>query len=273
MPSHLVYRKDAAVQVLRPLRVATAALALLSVLALSSVADAAAPCAWKGQSPCLAKRSQSWFVWGALTDANQGQDVSINVEGFGRMTKKVDGLLADEVGNDDTVRTQSSTRFFVVDSKKHKSRVGADAFWSTIDSYDNPTLYITGRLAAASYWGDDPTNLVASSIVVDLSDLAPAAADLSGAWTLNGQPATLTAADPTNTVYNGTSQGATFTLTIVGGTSACITSYAYTPVPNNATTFTCGPVGTSGSATSPNTIGPLIWSSPVWGTGTWTFSR
>jgi hypothetical protein len=260
------------VQVLRPLRVAIAALALFSVLALSSVADAATPCAWKGQSPCLAKRSQSWFVWGATTDATPGQNVSINVEGFGRLSKRINGLLDDEVGNDDTVRTQATTRFFVVDAHKHKSRVGADAFWSTIDSYDNPTLYVTGRLAAASYWGDDPTYLVASSIVVDLSDLAPLAADLSGAWTLNGQAATLTAADATNLVYNGTSGGATFTLTVIGGTSVCITSYAYTPVPNNATTFTCAPIDTAGG-TAPATIGPLAWTSPVWGTGTWTFTR
>ncbi|MEO9176477.1 MAG: hypothetical protein ABI317_13265, partial [Gaiellales bacterium] len=187
-------------------------------------------------------------------------------------SKKINGLLGDEVGNDDTVRTQATTRFFVVDANKHKSRVGSDAFWSTIDSYDNPTLYVTGRLASGSYWGDDPTYLLASSIVVDLSDLAPAAADLSGAWTLNGQPATLTATDATNLVYSGSAGGATFTLTVVGGTSVCITGYAYPPVPGNATTFTCAAISATGG-TAPATIGPLTWLSPVWGTGTWTFTR
>ena len=41
---------------------------------------------------------------------------------------------------------------------------------------------------------------------------------------LNGAPATLTAADNTNTLYNGESGGALFALTI-HGTQACITSY------------------------------------------------
>jgi hypothetical protein len=251
----------------RVIRAAVAALALVSVLGLSSVADAAAPCAWKGQSPCLAKRSQSWFVWGALTDSTPGTDVSINAEGFGRLGKKINNQLDDEIGNDETIRVQSSTRFLVVDTRKHKSRVSSETFWATIDAYDNPTLYVTGRLAPGSYWGDDPTKLVASAIIVDLSDLGPVGPDLSGAWTLNGQAATLTAADGSNTTYNGTSGGATFTLTIAGS-SACITAYAYPPVPNNATTFTCGTL-----ASGLTTIGPLIWTSPVWGTGTWTFTR
>lgn len=250
-------------------RPALALLVAIFALSISSAAHAAtAPCAWKGQSPCLAKRSQSWFMWGALTSANTGTDVSINTEGFGRLSKRIDHALDDEVGNDDTIRTQASTRFLVVDAQKHKTRVGADVFWATINAYDSPTLYVTGRLASGSYWGDDPTNLVASSIVVDLSDLAATGPDLSGSWQLNGQPATLTPADATNTTYNGTSGGALFTLTVTGGTHACITSYAYAPVPNNATTFTCGSV-----ASNLTSIGPLIWTSPVWGTGTWTFTR
>jgi hypothetical protein len=90
----------------RLVRAAVAALALVSVLALSSVADAATPCAWKSQSPCLAKRSQSWFFWGALTDSTPGSDVSLNAAGFGRLGKKVDGQLDGEVGNDETVQVQ-----------------------------------------------------------------------------------------------------------------------------------------------------------------------
>jgi hypothetical protein len=251
----------------RVIRGAVAALVLVAVLGLSTVADAAVPCSWKGQSPCLAKRSQSWFVWGALTDATPGIDVSISAAGFGRLSKKIDQRLGDEIGNDDTIKTRPTTKFLVVDAKKHKARVGADTFWATIDAYDNPTLYVTGRLAAGSYWGDDPTNLVASTIVVDLSDLGPAVPDLSGSWTLNGQPATLTATDSANTTYQGESGGAVFTLT-VNGTQACITDYAYPPVPNNATTFTCGAL-----AASLTRVGPLVWTSPVWGSGTWTFTR
>jgi hypothetical protein len=249
-------------------RPAIALLVAMLALAISSAAHAATPCSWKGQSPCLAKRSQSWFVWGALTAANTGTDVSINVKGFGRLSKKIDHALDDEVGNDDVIRTVASTRFLVVDSHKHKARVGADVFWATIDAYDSPTVYVTGRLAAGAYWGDDPTNLVASSIVVDLSDLGAVGPDLSGSWLLNGAPATLTPADDSNTTYNGTSGGALFTLTVSGGTRACITAYAYAPVPNNATTFTCGSVSSNLA-----TIGPLIWTSPVWGSGTWTFTR
>jgi hypothetical protein len=249
-------------------RPALALLVAIVALLISSAAHASAPCAWKGQNPCLAKRSQSWFVWGALTDANAGTDVSINADGFGRLGKKIDHALDDEVGNDDTIRTQTSTRFLIVDAHKHKARVSADVFWATIDAYDSPTLYVSGRLAAGSYWGDDPTNLVASSIVVDLSDLGAAGPDLSGSWKLNGQPATLTPADDTNTTYNGESGGALFTLTVSGGTRACITAYSYAPVPNNATTFTCGAVASNLAG-----IGPLIWTSPVWGTGTWTFTR
>jgi hypothetical protein len=260
--------KEVIVHATRVLRAALAALVLVSVLALSSVADAATPCAWKGQSPCLAKRSQTWFLWGALTDSTPGTDVSINAEGFGRLSSKINTKLDDEVGNDDVIQTKTSTRFLVVDQQKHKARVSAATFWATIDAYDNPTLYVSARLATASYWGDDPTTLVASSIIVDLSDLGPIGPDLSGSWTLNGSPATLVAQDASNTVYFGTSGGATFTLTVTNGTQACITSYAYPPVPNNATTFTCG-------AIAPNlvTVGPLIWTSPVWGTGTWTFHR
>ena len=253
-------------------RVGRPALALLvAVLALtvSAAAHAAtAPCAWKGQSPCLAKRSQSWFLWGALSSATPGSDVSINTEGFGRLSKKIDHALDDEVGNDDTVRTQASTRFLVVDAHKHKSRVTADVFWATIDAYDSPTLYVTGRLASGSYWGDDPSYLVASTIIVDLSDLGASGPDLSGSWLLNGAPATLTPADDSNTTYDGTSGGALFTVTVTGGARACITGYTYAPVPDNATTFTCGSVSANLA-----TIGPLIWTSPVWGTGTWTFTR
>ena len=249
-------------------RPALALLVALIALTLSAAAHAAAPCSWKGQSPCLAKRSQSWFLWGNLTDANAGTDLSINAEGFGRLGKKIDHALDDEVGNDDTIRVKGSTRFLVVDAQKHKARVGADAFWATVDAYDSPTVYVSGRLASGSYWGDDPTILVASTVTVDLSDLGAVGPDLSGNWTLNGQPATLTPADSSNTTYNGESGGATFTLTVNGGNRACITAYAYPPVPNNATTFTCGAV-----SSTLNGIGPLIWTSPVWGTGTWTFAR
>src|SRR4051794_26514190 len=240
---------------------------MLTVLGFASVADAAVPCSWKGQSPCLAKRSQSWFVWGALTDATPGTDVSINAAGFGRLSKKIDQHLGDEIGNDDTIKVRPSTRFLVVDAAKHKARVSAETFWATIDAYDSPTLYVTGRLAAGSYWGDDPTNLVASTIIVDLSDLGSVGPDLSGVWSLNGQPATLTATGDDNTTYAGESGGAVFTLT-VSGTKACITDYAYPPVPNNATTFSCGPL-----AANLARIGALLWTSPVWGTGTWTFTR
>ena len=252
---------------LRLVRAAIAATALLSVLALSPVADAATPCAWKGQSPCLGKRSQSWFVWGALTAATPGSDVSLNAAGFGRLNKRVNGQLDGEVGNDETVQVVKTTRFLVVDGKKHKARVGSDAFWATIDAYDSPTLYVTARLANGSYWGDDPTLLVASTIVVDLSDLGAVGPDLSGDWTLNGQPATLAADDDSNTSYSGESGGASFTLTI-SGTKACITTYAYPSVPNNATTFSCGLLNAGMTK-----IGPLIWTSPVWGSGSWTFTR
>ncbi len=251
----------------RAVRAAVAALVIVFALSLSSVADAATPCAWKSQTPCLAKRSQSWFFWGALTDANPGTDVSVNAEGFGRLSKKINTLLSDEAGNDETIRVGATTRLLVVDSGKHKSRVSPTVFWATIDAYDNPTLYVTGRLAAGSYFGDDPTIFVASTIVVDLSDLGAVGPDLSGSWMLNGAPATLTAADATNTLYNGESGGALFALTI-HGTQACITSYSYAPVPNNATTFTCGTL-----AATFKIIGPMIWTSPVWGTGAWTFTR
>jgi hypothetical protein len=251
----------------RAVRAAVAALVVVFALSLSSVADASTPCAWKSQTPCLAKRSQSWFFWGALTDANPGTDVSVNSEGFGRLSHKVDTLLADEAGNDETVRVQASTRYLVVDTSKHKSRVSPTVFWATIDAYDNPTLYVTGRLASGSYWGDDPSIFVASTIVVDLSDLGPVGPDLSGAWTLNGAPATLTPTDSSNTTYNGASGGAVFTLT-VNGPKACITAYSYPAVPNNATVFTCGSL-----TSNLRTIGPLAWTSPVWGAGTWTFTR
>ena len=248
-------------------RGAVVALVVVFVASLANVAEAATPCAWQGQSPCLAKRSQSWFLWGGLTNVTPGTDVSINTDGFGRLSKKINHLLDDEVGNDETVRVQSSTRFLVVDARKHKTRVGTDTFWATVDAYDNPELYVTARLASGSYWGSDPTNLVASAITVDLSDLGGVGPDLSGTWQLNGQPATLTALDDSNTTYAGSQGAATFTLTISGAT-ACITNYAYPPVPNNATTFTCGAL-----ASNLQFMGPLAWTSPVWGTGTWTFMR
>jgi hypothetical protein len=169
----------------RAVRVAVAALVTVFAVSFSSVADAATSCAWKGQTPCLAKRSPSSFFWGASTTANPSTDVSVNAEGFG---------------------------------------------------------------------------------LFDLSDLA-VGPDLSGTWTLNGQPAALTPADGTNAAYNGESGGALFALTITG-TKACITGYSYAPVPNNATSFTCGTL-----AADLKTIGPLVWSSPVWGTGTLTFTR
>jgi hypothetical protein len=248
-------------------RAAVAALVVVFVASFASVADAATPCSWQGQSPCLAKRSQSWFFWGALTNVTPGTDVSLNMDGFGRLSKKINHLLDDEVGNDETIRVQSSTRFIVVDARKHKARVGSDTFWATVDAYDSPTLYVTARLASGSYWGSDPTNLVASSIVVDLSDLGAVGPDLSGTWQLNGQPATLTAVDESNTTYVGSQGAATFTLSI-DGANACIANYAYPPTPNNATTFGCGTL-----ASSLKLIGPLVWTSPVWGTGTWTFQR
>ena len=248
-------------------RAAVAAIVVVIVASFSSIADAATPCAWSGQSPCLAKRSQSWFFWGAQTNVTPGTDVSLNADGFGRLSKKINHLLDDEVGNDEVVRVQSSTRFIVVDAHKHKTRVGTDTFWATIDAYDSPTLYVTARLASGSYWGSDPTTLVASSIVVDLSDLGAVGPDLSGTWQLNGQPATLTALDDSNTTYFGTQGAATFTLGI-SGSSACVTNYANTSVPNNATTFACGSL-----ATNLQFIGPFAWTSPVWGAGTWTFRR
>jgi hypothetical protein len=251
----------------RVARAAIAAFVIVIAASFSGIADAATPCAWQGQSPCLAKRSQSWFLWGALTNVTPGTDVSINADGFARLSKKINHLLDDEVGNDETVRVQASTRYIVVDSHKHKARVGTDTFWATVDAYDSPTLYVTARLAAGSYWGSDPTNLVASSIVVDLSDLGAVGPDLTGTWQLNGQPATLTALDASNTSYFGQQSGATFTLTI-SGTSACITNYAYPQVPNNATTFTCGSL-----AANLQFIGAFPWTSPVWGAGTWTFRR
>jgi hypothetical protein len=221
----------------------------------------------KGQSPCLAQRSQSWFVWGALTDATPGTDVSIDAAGFGRLSKKIDQRLADEIGNDATIRVRPTTRFLVADARSTRPASAPRRSEATIDAYDSPTLYVTGRLATGSYWGDDPTNLVASRIIVDLSDLGSVGPDLSGDWTLNGQPATLTATGDDNTSYAGESGGAVFTLT-VDGTKACITDYAYPPVPNNATTFGCGALAANFAR-----IGALIWTSPVWGTGTWTFTR
>ena len=48
--------------------------------------------------------------------------VSVNAEGFGRLSKKINTLLADEAGNDETIRVGATTRLLVVDSGKHKSR-------------------------------------------------------------------------------------------------------------------------------------------------------
>ena len=126
---------------------------------------------------------------------------------------------------------------------------------------------MTARLASGSYWGSDPTALVASSVVVDLSDLGAIGPDLSGTWQLNGQAATLTALDDSNTSYFGQQGAATFTLTI-NGANACIANYAYPPTPNNGTTFACGSL-----ASNLQLIGAFAWTSPVWGTGTWTFRR
>jgi hypothetical protein len=224
-------------------------------------------CAWSTQtSPCPVKRSASFSFWGKASDATPPSSLSITTDGFGHVAK-VSNLLADEVGNDETVRVKSTTRLFLVDHNKHKHRIGATAFWNEVDTYDDATIYVTGTLASGSYWDDDPTIVNAGIVVIDISELTDPADDLSGAWTLNGQPATLTATDATDLTYAGQSGGATFTLTEAGST-ICITTYAYPPVPNNATTFTCGLVSDDGK-----TIGPLAWTSPVWGTGTWTFTR
>jgi hypothetical protein len=236
-------------------------------LVCASPGYASSPCPWSTQrSPCPVKRSTSFVFWGKVSDVSSPASLSITSSAFGQVPK-VNSLLADEVGNDETVQVKSTTRFFLVDHDKRKTRIGATAFWNEVDAYGDATVYVTARLAPGSYWDDDPTILNAGVLTIDVSELPDLGANLAGAWTLNGQPATLTATDATDETFAGTSGGATFTLT-VNGSTACITSYAYPPVPNNATTFTCGALSDDQA-----TIGPLVWTSPVWGTGTWTFTR
>ena len=59
---------------------------------------------------------------------------------------------------------------------------------------------------------------------------------------------------------------------LVAFLALAISSAAHAATPcawsNNATTFTCGSVSSNLA-----TLGPLIWTSRVWGTGTWTFTR
>jgi hypothetical protein len=236
-------------------------------LCIAAPGYSATKCAWSTQtSPCPVKRSTSFVFWGKASDATPTTSLSITTDGFGRVPK-VNSLLADEVGNDETVRVKSTTRFYLVGHDTHKRRIGATAFWNEVDAYDDATIYVTGQLAANSFWDDDPTIVNAGVLTIDVSEVPAASPDLSGSWTLNGQSATLTPTDATDLSYSGQSGGATFTLTETGST-VCITAYAYPPVPNNATTFTCGLV-----SDDERTIGPLAWTSPVWGTGTWTFTR
>ena len=240
-----------------------AAIVVVIVASFSSIADAATPCAWSGQSPCLAKRSQSWFLWGALTNVTPGTDVSLNADGFGRLSKKINHLLDDEVGNDEVVKVQSSTRFIVVDAHKHKTRVGTDTFWATIDAYDSPTLYVTARLASGSYWGSDPTNLVASAITVDLSDLGAVGPERLERHLAAERPAGHAdgARRQQHHLLRRAGRGDVHALR-QRRARACVTNYANTSVPNNATTFACGSL-----ATSLQFIGPFAWTSPVWGVG------
>jgi hypothetical protein len=192
--------------------------------------------------------------------------LTVTSDAFAKVAK-VNKLLVDEAGNDETVQVKSTTRFFLVNHDNRKSRIGATAFWNAVDAYGDATLYVTGRLAPGSYWDDDPSIVNAGVIVIDLSELPATGPNLAGAWMLNGQAATLTPTDGTDITYSGQSGGATFTVTATGST-VCITSYAYPPVPNNNTTFTCGFL-----SDDQKTLGPLAWTSPVWGSGTWTFTR
>jgi hypothetical protein len=242
---------------------------LVSAIGLLSASPgyASGPCPWSTQSsPCPAKRSTSFVFWGKVSDVNAPSSLTITSDAFAQVPK-VNKLLANEVGDDETVQVKSSTRFYLVNHDKRKSRIGGTAFWNEIDRYDDATVYVTGRLAPGSYWDDDPAIVNAGVLVIDISELPVAPPDLSGAWTLNGQAASLTPTDGTDLSYSGQSGGATFTLTENGAT-VCITSYAYAPVPNNNTTFTCGVL-----SDDQKTLGPLAWTSPVWGSGTWTFSR
>jgi hypothetical protein len=240
----------------------------VGVLAVSpGYAAASSPCAWSTQSsPCVVKRSTSFVFWGRVSDVSDPTSLSITSAGFGKVSK-VNSLLTAEVGNDETVQVKATTRFYLVDHNKRKSRIGATSFWNEVDAFGDATVYVTGRLAPASYWDDDPTIINAGTLVIDISELPAAGANLAGAWTLNGQPATLTPTDATDITYSGQSGGATFTLTVTGS-AVCITNYAYPPVPNNNTTFSCSVL-----SDDQKTAGPLAWTSPVWGSGVWTFTR
>jgi hypothetical protein len=244
------------------------ALLLCAVGLLSaSPGYASSPCPWSTQSsPCPVKRSTSFSFWGKVSDVTAPASLTITTDAFAKVSK-VNKLLVDEAGNDETVQVKSTTRFYLVNHSHQKSRIGPTAFWNEVDSYGDATLYVTGRLAPGSYWDDDPTIVNAGVLVVDISELPATGPNLAGAWTLNGQPASLTPTDGTNITYAGQSGGATFTLTASGST-VCITGYAYPPVPNNNTTFTCGFL-----SDDQRTVGPLAWTSPVWGSGLWTFTR
>jgi hypothetical protein len=212
------------------------------------------------------KRSTSLVFWGKVSDVSAPASLTVTSDAFAKVAK-VNKLLVDEAGNDETVQVKSTTRFYLVNHDKRKSRIGATAFWNEVDAYGDATLYVTGRLAPGSYWDDDPSIVNAGVIVIDLSELPAGGPNLAGAWLLNGQAATLTPTDATDITYSGQSGGATFTLT-ANGSTVCITSYAYPAVPNNNTTFTCGFL-----SDDQKTLGPLAWTSPVWGSGTWTFTR
>jgi hypothetical protein len=228
---------------------------------------ASSPCPWSTQtSPCPVKRSTSFVFWGKVSDVTAPASLTITSDAFAKVAK-VNKLLTDEAGNDETVQVNGSTRFYLVNHDDRKSRIGATAFWNEVDAYGDATLYVTGRLAPGSYWDDDPTIVNAGILVIDISELPATGPNLAGAWLLNGAAATLTPTDATDITYSGQSGGATFTLTATGST-VCVTSYAYPPVPNNATTFTCGLM-----SDDQKTLGALVWTSPVWGSGTWTFTR
>jgi hypothetical protein len=225
------------------------------------------PCPWSDQSsPCPVKRSTAFTFWGKADDATPGTSLSIATDGFARIAK-VAGRLTAEAGDDEDVEVKSTTRYYVVQHGTQKSRIGATAFWELVDNYDDATLYVTGKLAAGSYWDDDSPSVNASIVTIDLSELPSPPVNLSGGWTVDGIAGSLTATDASDLVYNGTQGAARYTLT-VNGSTACVTNYSYAPVPNNATVFQCGPI-----STDTHTIGPIPWTSPVWGSGTWTLTR
>ena len=148
------------------------ALLLCAVGLLSaSPGYASSPCPWSTQSsPCPVKRSTSFSFWGKVSDVTAPASLTITTDAFAKVSK-VNKLLVDEAGNDETVQVKSTTRFYLVNHSHQKSRIGPTAFWNEVDSYADATLYVTGRLAPGSYWDDDPTIVNAGVLVVDISEL------------------------------------------------------------------------------------------------------